>query len=108
MNALVKMHLQRAQRRMKVQADKHRSERSFSVGDMVFLKLQPYAQTSVAQKANNELSFRYFGPFKVIRKINDIAYELMLPESSKVASCIPCVSTQTGGGKLYSGQSRHP
>jgi hypothetical protein len=27
---------------MKNQADKHRSEREFSVGDWVYLKLQPY------------------------------------------------------------------
>ena len=31
-----------AQNRMKQQADKHHSERSFNVGDWVFLRLQPY------------------------------------------------------------------
>jgi hypothetical protein len=33
---------------MKSQADKHRTERSFEVGDQVWLKLQPYAQSFVA------------------------------------------------------------
>lgn len=81
---LVKMHLQRAQQRMKSQVDKGRSERTFSVGDMVFLKLQPYVQTSVASKANYKLAFRCFGPYKVVRKINEVAYELQLPSSSRV------------------------
>jgi hypothetical protein len=38
----VKMHLQRAQDRMKKQADKGRMERTFKVGHRVFLKLQPF------------------------------------------------------------------
>jgi hypothetical protein len=36
---LVKQHLARAQLRMKVQADKKRSERSFQIGDMVYVRL---------------------------------------------------------------------
>ena len=42
MTSLIQQHLSRAQTRMKRQADKHRSERSFAVGDWVFLKVQPY------------------------------------------------------------------
>jgi hypothetical protein len=41
MHSLIRQHLQRAEERMRRQANKHRSERSFSVGDWVFLKLQP-------------------------------------------------------------------
>jgi ribosomal protein L21E len=48
----MKQHLLRAQLRMKKQADKHRVERSFDVGDMVFLKLQPYVQTSLAPRSS--------------------------------------------------------
>jgi hypothetical protein len=40
---LMKQHLNHACVRMKAQADKGRSEREFPVGDLVFLKLQPYA-----------------------------------------------------------------
>jgi hypothetical protein len=41
---------------MKQQADKHRSERSFEVGDWVFLRLQPYKQMSLKQaKKDNKL-----------------------------------------------------
>ena len=48
MQRLVHQHLERAQLRMKKQAYKHRSERTFNVGDWVFLKLHPYVQSSVA------------------------------------------------------------
>jgi hypothetical protein len=44
---LIQQQLQRAQQRMKAQADKNRSERSFQIGDMVYMKLQPYVQSSV-------------------------------------------------------------
>jgi hypothetical protein len=40
MELLIQQHLCRAQQRMKQQADKKRSERSFVVGDKVYLKLQ--------------------------------------------------------------------
>ena len=42
--AVLKDHLATAQNRMKLQADRHRSDRQFSVGEKVLLKLQPYVQ----------------------------------------------------------------
>lgn len=41
-------NLSQAQERMKYYANKGRSEREFAVGDWVYLKLQPYKQTSLA------------------------------------------------------------
>jgi hypothetical protein len=38
----LKDHLQRVQNQQKVQADKHRVDRTFEVGDLVYLRLQPY------------------------------------------------------------------
>lgn len=63
MNSLVRLHLHRAQDRMRRQANKHRSERSFNVGYMVFLKLQPYVQASVARRAHHKLSLSFLGLF---------------------------------------------
>jgi len=44
---LLKDNLTLVQNRMKQQADQHRSERSFDVGDWVFLRLQAYKQMSL-------------------------------------------------------------
>jgi hypothetical protein len=80
----VRQHLLRAQQRMKHQAGKRRSDRSFNEGDLVYLKLQPYVQSSLAPRAHQKLSFKYFGPFKILTKIGSVAYKLDLPASSSV------------------------
>ena len=53
---ILKDNLTMVQNRMKQQANKHRSERSFEVGDWVFLRLQRYKQMSLKQaKKDNKL-----------------------------------------------------
>lgn len=49
---VIQHNLLRAQHRMKHYADLHRAEKKFQVGDLVYLKLQPYIQTSVAPRGN--------------------------------------------------------
>lgn len=80
----VRQHLLRAQQRMKSQADKKRTERILAVGDLVFLRLQPYAQLSVASRANHKLAFKFYGPFKILEKIGEVIYRLELPDTSRI------------------------
>lgn len=84
MQQVLQQHLHRARHIMKTQADKKHTERTFKPGDSVFVKLQPYVQTSVEQRANHKLSFKFLGPFKILSAINRVAYKLALPEGSKV------------------------
>jgi hypothetical protein len=79
---VIKLHLTRAQDRMKKQADKHRSERHFDVGDWVYLKLQPYIQSSVATPVNKKLAFKFFGAYQILAKVGPVAYLLQLPSTS--------------------------
>ena len=86
MTQAIQQHLLRAQQRMKLQADKHRMEREFNVGDWVYLKLQPYIQQSVHRRSNYKLSFRYFGPYLILQRVGKVAYKLQLPATSQIHS----------------------
>ncbi|KAK8954559.1 hypothetical protein KSP39_PZI002898 [Platanthera zijinensis] len=55
MLAALRENLRLAQDGMKMQTDKHRTEREFAEGDEVFLKLQPYRQLSVARRVYQKL-----------------------------------------------------
>jgi hypothetical protein len=68
----------------RVVGDKHRSERVFSVGDWVYLKLQLYAQSSVMPRVNQKLRCKYFGPFEVLEKVGADAYHLKPLDSSSI------------------------
>jgi hypothetical protein len=80
----LKKNLEMAQNRMKVMADKNRSNLQFQVGDRVLLKLQPYTQTSIASRPFPKLSFKYFGPFKIVERVDAVAYQLELPPDSRI------------------------
>ncbi|GJT84266.1 hypothetical protein Tco_1058608 [Tanacetum coccineum] len=61
---------------MKAQANKHRSEREFSVGDWVYLKMQHYRQLIVRKGKQHKLFAKFYGPFQVLTKIGHVAYKL--------------------------------
>lgn len=81
---LLQQQLKQAQDRMKKQVDRHRTERTFEVGDSVLLKLQPFIQTSIARRPFQKLAFRYYGPYTIQAKVGAVAYRLNLPPTSKI------------------------
>jgi hypothetical protein len=54
------------------------------VGDLVYLKLQPYIQNSFAARSNQKLAFKFFGPSHIIGRVGAVAYKLELPPASAV------------------------
>lgn len=81
---LAKNNLKAAQERMKIYVDKNRTGRCFDVGDWVYLRLQPYRQSSVAMRRNLKLSAKYYGPFQVLARVGLVAYKLKLLDQSKI------------------------
>ncbi|KAL7087088.1 hypothetical protein ACP275_13G044200 [Erythranthe tilingii] len=77
-------NLQIAQNRMKCQADQRRRDVQFNVGDFVFVKLQPYRQTSVAFRKSLKLSPRFFGPYEILERVRPVAYRLLLLTRSQI------------------------
>lgn len=69
---------------MKHQADKNRQERTFAVGDWVYVKLQPHIQQSVTHRTSQKLSYKYFGPYLILQTIGKVAYKLQLPATSQI------------------------
>jgi hypothetical protein len=59
-------------------ADKWRRDLSFEVGDFVYLKVSPMRGTR-RFKVKGKLSPRYVGPFKIVDRKGEVAYQLELP-----------------------------
>ncbi|XP_076933764.1 uncharacterized protein LOC143599769 [Bidens hawaiensis] len=69
---------------MKTQADQKRREVEFGEGELVFVKLQSYRQISVANRPSNKLAPKYFGPYRILKRIGPVAYQLQLPPGSLI------------------------
>jgi hypothetical protein len=82
MNELIQQHPYRAAERMKRQADKKRSEHSFTVDGTMFLKLQPYS--SVQWPIELITNFSSSSMDRMIEKVWTITYRLQLPLSSAI------------------------
>lgn len=78
---------------MKIQSDRHRTNRQFQVGEKVLLKLQPYVQQSVASRPYPKLAFKFFGPFEILEKIGIAAIPFGVARSQFDPSGILCIPT---------------
>lgn len=58
----------------------------FDVGEQVLLKLQSYAQSTVANRPCRKLTYKNFSPFTTTERVSTLAYRLQLPPDSRIHS----------------------
>jgi hypothetical protein len=72
--------LKTAQSRKKSYADNRRRELIFEVGDFIYLKVSPMRGMR-RFKVKGKLYPRCSGPFKILERKGEVAYQLELPNS---------------------------
>ncbi|KAD2392908.1 hypothetical protein E3N88_39885 [Mikania micrantha] len=74
----IRERLKAARDRQKSYADRRRKSLEFNVGDKVLLKVSPWKGV-VRFSKKGKLSPCYVGPFKILKRIRPVAYQLELP-----------------------------
>lgn len=71
-------------------ANRKRRPGDIKVDDWVFLKIRPHRQTSMATRLHPKLATRFFGPFKVLQQVREVAFKIQLPESARIIRYFMC------------------
>jgi hypothetical protein len=80
---MVRENLKIAQSRQRSYADTRRRELSFEVGDFVYLKVSPIRGVRRFE-VKGKLAPRYIGPYQILARHGEVAYQLSLPENLSV------------------------
>ena len=77
----LKVNLAKAQAAYENHANKHRKEPpSLKPGDRVWLK----AKNIATSRPSKKFDYKYFGPYEIVRSVNDAAFELKLPPTMPI------------------------
>ena len=71
------------QDRQKSQADLKRTKKEFQVGEHVFIKVRT-KKSSLKLESCAKLAPRYCGPFEILSRMGQVAYQLAVPPNLKV------------------------
>jgi hypothetical protein len=95
---LLKENLQTTHNRQKVSVDRHRIEHIFEAGDLVFLRLQLYRQSSLKKSGVEKLKPRFYGTYRIMRRVGEVADDSELPEGSKIHNVfhVSCLKKAVG------------
>ena len=76
----IRQRIKEVQDRQRSYADAHRVDRSYGVGDRVFLRVKPH-KSSIKFGMGDKISPRFMGPFGIVERKGPMAYWLALPDS---------------------------
>src|SRR5688572_23084825 len=74
----IRSRMKEAQDRQRSYQDNRRRDLEFEVGDLVYLKVSPMKGVMRFGK-KGKLSPRYIGPYKILKRVGSVAYEVELP-----------------------------
>ncbi|WVZ96354.1 hypothetical protein U9M48_042006 [Paspalum notatum var. saurae] len=75
---------EQAQQYQKNQHDRRHREVVFSPGQWVWLRLLHRPAASLDVRGRSKLGPRFYGPFKVLERIGEVAYRLLLPAGARL------------------------
>ncbi|XP_070022450.1 uncharacterized protein [Nicotiana sylvestris] len=93
--ALIQQRLKTAQSRQKSYTYVRRRKLEFKEGDQVFLKVSPMKGVMRFGK-KGKLSPRFIGPYRILKRIEEVAYKLELPASMTLVHPVFHVSMLRG------------
>jgi hypothetical protein len=82
--AEIKERLEQAQHQYKKFYDTKHREVEFAVGQWVWLRLIHRPITSLDVKGRGKLGPKFYGPFKILERIGDVAYKPQLPAGARI------------------------
>ncbi|MCO5608565.1 hypothetical protein L7F22_062776 [Adiantum nelumboides] len=84
--AKVRETLQKSQERQKKAADRHRCDLKLKENDWVLLRFEKarLRKKKGKKRLYPKLSMRYYGPFQITERINDVSFRLRLPDTWKI------------------------
>jgi hypothetical protein len=98
---MIRENLKVTQSRQKSYVDKRR-DLLFKTGDLIYLKVSPMRGTR-RFKVKGKLGPRYVGPFKIVDRMGEVAYQLELPpQLSDVQMYCMCHNTTNACESLRS------
>ena len=77
--ALLQKNMEKAQRSMKKYADAKRTDRTFAIGDMVYIKMQPHREHALGSGNPLKLASKWYGPFRILHPVGQRAFKIQLP-----------------------------
>jgi hypothetical protein len=80
----VREQLEQVQQHHKAFYDRHHRPLEFTVGQWVWLHLLHRPMASLDVRGRGKLGPKYYGPYKIMERIGEVAYRLQLPAVAKI------------------------